>query len=68
MVSTITRSSQKLPTSAVAQRYNVSSRTIERWTEKASLSFPQPMIVNSRKYWSERELDAWDSSRVKRSA
>ncbi len=37
------------PTRVVAQRHQVSIRTIERWTDDGIL--PPPMRINGRKFW-----------------
>jgi hypothetical protein len=54
---------QRLPTRVVAQRYNVSTKSIMRWAADSRLGFPRPLIINRRKYWSEAELDAFDARR-----
>jgi hypothetical protein len=58
----VRRSAQRLPTRAVATRYGVSTRSIERWTASPDLGFPRPLIINGRKYWAEVELDDFDKS------
>jgi hypothetical protein len=58
--SSVRRSARRLPTRVVANRYHVSSRSIERWTADPRLGFPQPLIINRRKYWAENELDDFD--------
>jgi hypothetical protein len=55
---------QHLPTAAVARRYHVTIRTIDRWTEDPDLGFPKPAVMNRRKYWSLRELADYDRRRV----
>lgn len=52
--------SRKLPMRAVCARYEVVSRSIERWLERSELGFPQPTYINKRRYWDAAELDAWD--------
>jgi hypothetical protein len=51
---------QKLGTVAVANRYDTSVRTVDRWTKDPALDFPQPMFINKRKYWSLNALKQWD--------
>jgi hypothetical protein len=34
---------------AIAQRFNVSTRTIDRWSEDGIL--PEPIRIKTRKYW-----------------
>jgi hypothetical protein len=57
---------QKLPTRLVSQRYGVSDRTIARWERDPDLRFPQPLVVNGRKYFSEDDLTAWDRANASR--
>jgi hypothetical protein len=56
----------KLPTRLVAERYNVSDRTVARWQRDPDLNFPQPLVVNGRKYFAESELTAWDRANASR--
>jgi hypothetical protein len=37
------------PTRVVAQRHQVSIRTVERWTDAGIL--PPPLRINGRKFW-----------------
>jgi predicted DNA-binding transcriptional regulator AlpA len=59
----VRRSARRMPTRAVADRYGVSTRSVERWTADPKLNFPQPLRINKRRYWSEAELDEFDRSR-----
>jgi hypothetical protein len=54
-------SKKKLPSSAVAARYNRSLKTVDRWVELGIL--PEPEYINGLKYWNEQELDAADQAR-----
>jgi hypothetical protein len=56
---------KRLTSGALAARYGVVVRTIDRWAEDPKLNFPKPIIVNRRRYWSAAELDQWDRSRVR---
>jgi hypothetical protein len=58
------RLARRLPTRRVAERYNVSTRSIERWANDPNLGFPQPLVINKRKYWSEAELEQFDATRA----
>jgi hypothetical protein len=53
-----------LPTRAVCARYQVVPRTIERWVEDEGLGFPQPLFINRRKYFRQRELEAFERRRA----
>jgi DNA-binding transcriptional MerR regulator len=65
-ISTTHLTGQKLPTRAVCARYGVSDRTIARWERDAGLKFPQALIINGRKYFSEDDLTAWDRANAVR--
>jgi hypothetical protein len=54
-----------LPTTAVAERYGVTPRSVTRWTDESD--FPKPEIINTRKYWRESRLRAWDRARLQQS-
>jgi hypothetical protein len=59
---------RRLSTAAVAKRYGVSVRSVERWLRKPKLKFPQPeVVVNSRRYWWLSTLRAWDRERLRQS-
>ena len=53
---------RKLTSRAVANRYSVSIRTIERWTEDGIL--PQPMRIHKVKYWDELEIEQMERVRM----
>ena len=55
---------RRLPTKATAQRYGVSTRTIERWRHDPKLNFPKPDNVKGRNYDSLSKLVRWDRQRV----
>jgi hypothetical protein len=61
------RPRRRLPTVAVAQRYNVVPRTIDRWAKAPELDFPAAEVINRRRYWDEDALDAWDQARIRSS-
>ena len=52
------------PKTAVANRYGVTPRCIDRWAADPDLGFPQPEIINTRKYWRESLLKGWDQTRL----
>jgi hypothetical protein len=56
-----------LSTARVAQRYDVTTRTIERWEEdeRERLDFPEPDLrINNRKYWKLKTLERWERRRA----
>jgi predicted DNA-binding transcriptional regulator AlpA len=54
-------SKKLLRTSSVAERYDRSQRTIDRWATTGDL--PKPTIIRGHKYWDEEELDQFDDAR-----
>jgi predicted DNA-binding transcriptional regulator AlpA len=48
-----------LPTTHLAEELNVSTVTLFRWTKDEKLGFPQPRVVNTRKYWNRDEIRDW---------
>jgi hypothetical protein len=59
-VTEIRESTVRLPTGAVAQRYQVTPRSVDRWWKNPKLGFPQPIFINERKYWSLADLEKWE--------
>ena len=58
----------RLPTGAVAARYGVTTRSVDRWWKDPDLNFPQPIIINQRKYWAVTDLEIWERQRVAENA
>jgi predicted DNA-binding transcriptional regulator AlpA len=48
-----------VPNKAIAQRFNVTTRTVFRWGSDPSLGFPKPYMVGKRRYFSSAEIEAW---------
>jgi hypothetical protein len=67
-VTAIPVSTERLPTGAVAQRYGVSTRSVDRWWKDPELNFPRPIIVRQRKYWAVIDLEIWERARVANTA
>jgi hypothetical protein len=58
---------RRLPAIAVAKRYGVTVRTVDRWVEDPDVSFPPPdVIINNRRYWTLPTLRAWDRTCIGR--
>jgi hypothetical protein len=53
-------SDKNLPTTLVADRYAVTTRSVERWAEDPALGFPPPIYINRRKFWSLNALKRFD--------
>jgi predicted DNA-binding transcriptional regulator AlpA len=41
----------------------ISDMTLWRWLRDPRLEFPKPLIVNRRRYWWLRDLEAWEATR-----
>jgi hypothetical protein len=62
---TVTEGDTHLSTPRVAARYNVTTRTIERWEDDEVLEFPAPDLrINHRKYWKVKTLERWERRRA----
>ena len=59
---------RKLPRRATCARYGVCSRTIARWERDPDLKFPQPTVINGRKYDDEGALNEWDRAQLRAAA
>jgi hypothetical protein len=57
--------SSLVPSRKVLERYLICDRTLDRWVVSPALSFPQPVIINRRRYWRVAELAAWERTRAK---
>jgi hypothetical protein len=58
----------RLPATAVAARYGVVPRSIDRWLARPHLNFPRPDRVNRRRYWWLSELRNWERCRALKAA
>jgi predicted DNA-binding transcriptional regulator AlpA len=45
------------------QRYGITHQTLWRWLNDPRLGFPQPRVINRRRYFPRNEIEAWDMSR-----
>lgn len=50
-----------LPAAQVRIRYGVSDMSIHRWLKDETLSFPQPLRINNRRYWRIADLQAFEA-------
>jgi predicted DNA-binding transcriptional regulator AlpA len=48
----------------VAQSFDISRRTLDRWLSRENLGFPRPHQVNGRKFFNQSEVDAWMRARA----
>jgi len=51
---------------SVAERYDVSVRTLERWDRTPGLGFPPPIWLRDRRYRSIAALDEWDADNIRK--
>ena len=49
---------------SVAERYDVTGRTIDRWIADKELAFPRPVVINNRRYFYTDELEIFERSRI----
>lgn len=54
-----------LTTAQLTARYRVCRRTIGRWAVQPNLNFPQPLVINGRRYWREDALEAWEHQQIR---
>jgi predicted DNA-binding transcriptional regulator AlpA len=52
-----------LPAKPVCERYRISDRTLDRWLANVALEFPRPIVINRRRYFRQRKLEAWERAR-----
>jgi hypothetical protein len=52
----------------VAERYDVSVRTLARWDETPGLGFPPPVYIRDRRYRELVKLDEWDRANARKAA
>jgi hypothetical protein len=56
-----------VPKRGVAERYGVTTRSVDRWRNDPNVGFPAPaMQINDRCYWAAEDLDAFDAECVRR--
>ena len=49
----------------VRQRYGgISDMTLYRWLRDDKLSFPQPIYIQTRRYWRQDALEAWEPTQA----
>lgn len=54
-----------LSTAGLAHRYDVSTRTIERWEKDPEIDLPKPdLVINKRKYRKTKNVEAWERERA----
>jgi hypothetical protein len=56
--------SKLLPTRMIKERYGVGQRTVDRWIVDETLGFPQPTMINRRRYFALDQLENWERERA----
>lgn len=58
------KSPKYLTANQVRERFGgISDMSLWRWLRDPKLGFPQPMIVNRRRLFSEEEISRWEAER-----
>jgi predicted DNA-binding transcriptional regulator AlpA len=57
--------SQKLRKRAMADRYGVTTKTIDRWVLDPKLGFPAPIHINATPIWDLSEVERWERDRAR---
>jgi hypothetical protein len=57
-----------VPDRLVAERYDITVRTLERWDATPSLKFPKPIFIRRRRFREVSALDQWDAANARRLA
>lgn len=53
-----------LPAAQVRVRYQISDMTLFRWLANPDLKFPEPIRINSRRYWRIADLQAFERRQI----
>jgi len=53
-----------LPAKQVCARYQIVTRTLDRWIADPAMAFPPPLYINGRRFHSEPELIEWERRRA----
>jgi hypothetical protein len=67
-MSTTSRSDARIWISApsIAERFDVSDKTIARWERNPELGFPRATLINKRRFFRLDEVEAWERSQASR--
>ena len=61
------RQRRYLPRAKLKTRYGVTEMSIWRWERDPLVGFPDPIIINGKKFYDLDELEAWEDRRRARS-
>ena len=53
-----------LPRRKLPKRYGVTEMTVWRWERDPLLGFPDPLVVNGKKFYAVAALEAWEMARM----
>ena len=68
MSDTTVESPTLFPSRAVKVRYGcICDMTLWRWQRSPKVGFPEPIVINGRKYWRASDLDAFDGRQAEAS-
>jgi predicted DNA-binding transcriptional regulator AlpA len=45
---------------------NISDMTLWRWLQDPELGFPEPLIIQRRRYWRLADIEAWERAQASR--
>jgi predicted DNA-binding transcriptional regulator AlpA len=51
---------------AVAERYSITQKTVDRWSCDERMGFPPAVMIARSPLWYEHELEEWEKSRARR--
>jgi predicted DNA-binding transcriptional regulator AlpA len=55
-----------LPAREVCARYQICTKTLDRWVDDPELNFPKPKYIRRRRYFGEAGLDIFDRAKARR--
>ena len=54
------RTTRKLPSNEILNRYGITRRTLGRWMADPDLGFPKPLTLNGRHYFDLAEVESYE--------
>lgn len=64
MIDSNTDGERLLPIRQLLSRYSVSDRTIDRWLADPRVGFPQPIVIQRRRFWRLADIEQFERSRA----
>ena len=57
--------SKKVPAKVICARFgDITPMTLWRWLKDPNMNFPQPIVINRRRYFELSEIEAWERNRA----